>query len=252
MLPWSLHRSSKEVGKVPEALSPQSTSKTKGKGKATLTTPKRRSMRILQTRFANTRKGKGEGSRPKVIVTVDDDDDGSDESGGVETGTSTHGQESIRGTSGTDKDLDEDQYYSCDEGTYPDFHTHLEEPDASNMPPKFASDHEQRVDVESVVPTVEDTASCSPEAGLGLLATVADTAQTIGKFDTTADTSPQLPAGSIDELLLLCHRFNGYVAFQCALVYPETVVVLRKFMDKYGSFMEITDITSSFSRSAAF
>ncbi|CAL9011990.1 unnamed protein product [Prunus brigantina] len=35
-------------------------------------------------------------------------------------------------------------------------------------------------------------------------------------------------------------------------MYPETVAVLRKFMDRYGSFLEIIGITSSFSRSAAF
>ncbi|CAL9020717.1 unnamed protein product [Prunus brigantina] len=56
---------------------------------------------------------------------------------------------------------------------------------------------------------------------------------------------------SIDELLLLCHRFNGYATFQGTFVYLEMVAVLREFMDRYGSFMEITGITSSFSRSAA-
>ncbi|PQQ18426.1 uncharacterized protein Pyn_23520 [Prunus yedoensis var. nudiflora] len=56
---------------------------------------------------------------------------------------------------------------------------------------------------------------------------------------------------SIDELLPLCHRFNGYVTFQGTLVYPEMVEVLRKFMDKYGSFMEVIDVTSSFSRCTA-
>ncbi|KAI5316635.1 hypothetical protein L3X38_036342 [Prunus dulcis] len=59
-----------------------------------------------------------------------------------------------------------------------------------------------------------------------------------------------LNSKSVDELLPLCHKFNGYVAFQGALVYPETVAVLRKFMDKYGNFMEATDITPSFSRCA--
>ncbi|CAL8175195.1 unnamed protein product [Prunus armeniaca] len=43
---------------------------------------------------------------------------------------------------------------------------------------------------------------------------------------------------SIDELLLLCHRFDGYATFQGAL-------------DKYGSLMEATDVTSSFSRCTA-
>ncbi|PQM42010.1 hypothetical protein Pyn_17870 [Prunus yedoensis var. nudiflora] len=40
--------------------------------------------------------------------------------------------------------------------------------------------------------------------------------------------------------------------FQGALVYPETVAALEKFIDKYGDFMDITSITSSFSRCAAF
>ncbi|KAI5343318.1 hypothetical protein L3X38_011194 [Prunus dulcis] len=56
----------------------------------------------------------------------------------------------------------------------------------------------------------------------------------------------------IDELLPLCHKFDGYAPFQGAFVYPETVGVLRKFMDRYGNLMEIAGITSSFSRSAAF
>lgn len=37
-----------------------------------------------------------------------------------------------------------------------------------------------------------------------------------------------------------------------ALMYSEIVEVLRKFMDRYGGFMDIMSITSSFSRSAAF
>ncbi|CAL8164132.1 unnamed protein product [Prunus armeniaca] len=107
-----------------------SSSKTKGKGKVTHTVPKRRSMRILQTRFASTCKDKGEGYGPDVIVTIDDDDDSSDESGAAKAEISTHGQESTHCTSGMDEDPDEDQYYSCDEDTYPDFDTLLEEPDA--------------------------------------------------------------------------------------------------------------------------
>ncbi|CAL8152435.1 unnamed protein product [Prunus armeniaca] len=57
---------------------------------------------------------------------------------------------------------------------------------------------------------------------------------------------------STDELLPLCHRFNGYATFQGALVYPEMVAALEKFMDKYGDFMDMTGITSSFSQCAAF
>ncbi|CAL2229806.1 unnamed protein product [Prunus armeniaca] len=57
---------------------------------------------------------------------------------------------------------------------------------------------------------------------------------------------------SIDELFLLCYRFDGYAPFQGAFVYPETVAVLRKLMDQYGSFMEVTGITPSFLRNAAF
>ncbi|PQQ02779.1 hypothetical protein Pyn_01569 [Prunus yedoensis var. nudiflora] len=57
---------------------------------------------------------------------------------------------------------------------------------------------------------------------------------------------------SIDELLPLCYQFDGYAMFQSAFVYPETIGVLRKFMDKNGGFMDITGVTSSFSRSTAF
>ncbi|CAL9011500.1 unnamed protein product [Prunus brigantina] len=111
--------SSMQVGKVPEALPSHSTPQIKSKGKETAMIPKRRSMRILQTRFSGTRKG---------------NDDGSDEDVALEPGFSTHEQESIRSTSGMDEVLDEDQYYSHDEGTYPDSNTHLEEPDASYIP----------------------------------------------------------------------------------------------------------------------
>ncbi|CAL9005344.1 unnamed protein product [Prunus brigantina] len=56
---------------------------------------------------------------------------------------------------------------------------------------------------------------------------------------------------SADELLPLYHRFNGYAPFRGILVYPETVAALEKFLDKYGDFMDMTGITSSFSRCAA-
>ncbi|CAL2270467.1 unnamed protein product [Prunus armeniaca] len=56
---------------------------------------------------------------------------------------------------------------------------------------------------------------------------------------------------SIDELLLLCYRFDGYVTFQGALVYPETVEALKRFIDKYGDLMEAIDVTFSFSRCTA-
>ncbi|CAL2271162.1 unnamed protein product [Prunus armeniaca] len=99
-------------------------------------------MRILETRFANTRKNKGEDSGPKVVVTVDDNsDDGSDDSGAAGTEINIHEQESTHDTSGMDEDLDEGQYYSHDEDTYLDFGTNLEELDASNTPPVLASDH---------------------------------------------------------------------------------------------------------------
>ncbi|CAL2276818.1 unnamed protein product [Prunus armeniaca] len=57
---------------------------------------------------------------------------------------------------------------------------------------------------------------------------------------------------SADELLPLCHRFNGYAPFRGILVYPETVAALEKFLDKYRDFMDMTGITSSFSRCATF
>ncbi|CAL9011997.1 unnamed protein product [Prunus brigantina] len=46
----------------------------KSKGKEAPVIPKCRSMSILQTRFSNTRKNKGEDSGPKVVVTVDADE----------------------------------------------------------------------------------------------------------------------------------------------------------------------------------
>ncbi|CAL2270468.1 unnamed protein product [Prunus armeniaca] len=191
---------------APRALSPRSTPQNKGKGKEVPVIPKRRSMRILETRFANTRKNKGEITGPKVVVTVDDNsDDGSDESGAAETEISTHKQDSTHNTSGMDKDLDEDQYYSHNKDTYPDFGANLEEPDAANTPPALASDHGQRVDIELVMPTIEDTTGASSEAGFAFSATVADvvlslpaaqphSSPNLDTPDIAADASMPLPA----------------------------------------------------------
>lgn len=56
---------------------------------------------------------------------------------------------------------------------------------------------------------------------------------------------------SIDELLPLFHRFDDYVTFRGAFLYPETIEVLGRFMDRYGGFMESMWTVSTFSRSAA-
>ncbi|KAI5317034.1 hypothetical protein L3X38_036741 [Prunus dulcis] len=79
--------------------------------------------------------------------------------------------------------------------------------------------HLEEPDDLYVAPTIENMADCSPEAG------------------------PCLPAAIID---------TTQDAKKGAFVYPETVEVLRKFMDKYMGFIEITGITSSFSMSVAF
>ncbi|CAL2233352.1 unnamed protein product [Prunus armeniaca] len=351
---------------APKASSPHSTSQSKGKGKGFSVTPKRRSMRILETRFANTRKNKGEDSGPKVVVTVDDNsDDDSDDGGAAGTEADIHEQESARDTSGMDEDFDEGQYDSRDEDTYPAFGTSLGELDDSDTTPALTSDRGQRVDIELVVPTIEGTIGASSEADFALPTTVAEavlslpavqpppspnpctpdmaadaspplstvpppispipnapdiasgTAQLLPAVhpltppisstpDITSGTAPPFPAAhpcaemidnshkngdafiagsskghsfekgmswqdwensytafkaffdggvtilrSIDELLPLCHRFDGYATFQGALVYPETVGALKRFMDKHGSLMEATDVTSSFSRCTA-
>ncbi|PQM34664.1 hypothetical protein Pyn_13392 [Prunus yedoensis var. nudiflora] len=222
-----------------------------------------------------------------------------------------------------DEDLDEDQCYSRDEGTYLDPDTYSKEPYASDMPPRFAISHERRFNVEPVLDTLpvvltaKDIACHSTEAGSSLPAAVTNTIQAINKIesapqgakdilstppidviadatlrlptvllptsplprasDTAVGTTLDLPAASprgedwensfttfkaffdggvkilqsVDELLPLCYRFDRYATFQCAFVFSETVEVLKKFMDKYGGFMDITSITSSFSRSAA-
>ncbi|PQM33723.1 uncharacterized protein Pyn_37627 [Prunus yedoensis var. nudiflora] len=124
--------------------------KSKAKARKPPAVPKHRSMRILQTWFAGTRQSEGEDSGPKVVVTVEDDDDGSDEDDAIESGISAREQGSIRSTSGTNEDLDEDQYYNPDEGTYPAPYTHLEEPADSDIHPRFASNREQRVNTISV------------------------------------------------------------------------------------------------------
>ncbi|CAL2234053.1 unnamed protein product [Prunus armeniaca] len=344
---------------VLKASSPHSTSQSKGKGKGFSATPKRRSMRILETRFANTRKNKGEDSGPKVVVTVDDNsDDDSDGDGAAGTEANIHEQESAHDTSGMDGDFDEGQYDSHDEDIYPAFGTSLGEFDDSDTTPALTGDHGQRVDIELVVPAIEGTIGASSEADFALPTTVAEVVLSLPAVqpppspnpctpDMAADASPLLPtvpppispipnvpaiasgtalllpaahpltlpisstpdiasgttpplpaahlcdknvdafiAGSskgpsfekgmswqdwensytafkaffdggvtilrsIDELLPLCHRFDGYATFQGALVYPETVGALKKFMDKYGSLLEATDVTSSFSRGTA-
>ncbi|CAL8089758.1 unnamed protein product [Prunus armeniaca] len=264
-----------------------------------------------------------------------------------------------------DEDLDEGQYDSHDEGTYPAFGTSLEELNGSDTTPALASNHGQRVDIELVVPTIEGTIGASSEASLAFPITVAEAVLSLPAVqpppspnpctpdmaadaspplltvpppispipnapdiasgtapllpavhrltfpisstpDIASGTTPLLPAvhpfaevidnshkngdafiagsskahsfeklmswqdwensytafkaffdagvtilRSIDELLPLCHRFDGYATFQGALVYPEMVEALKRFMDKYGSLMEATNVTSSFSRCIA-
>ncbi|PQM39164.1 uncharacterized protein Pyn_36815 [Prunus yedoensis var. nudiflora] len=50
------------------------------------------------------------------------------------------------------------------------------------------------------------------------------------------------------------HFVTNLTDMQCSRVplHPETIGVLRKFMDKNGGFMDIMGVTSSFSKSAAF
>lgn len=69
-----------------------------------------------------------------------------DESDVVETKIGVCEQES----GGLDEDLDEDQYYNRNEGTYMGLDTHSEEPDNPDTPPGFASNHVQHVNVEQV------------------------------------------------------------------------------------------------------
>ncbi|KAI5350278.1 hypothetical protein L3X38_003169 [Prunus dulcis] len=68
------------------------------------------------------------------------------------------------------------------------------------MPPEFVNDHERHVDIEPVVLAVEDTTGCSLEAGLGLPATVIDTAQTVDKVESISqgveNTLPIPPFGT--------------------------------------------------------
>ncbi|PQM38668.1 hypothetical protein Pyn_11604 [Prunus yedoensis var. nudiflora] len=267
------------------------------------------------------------------------------------TGIGTHEQGSSHGVNSTEEDLDEDEYYSRDEGSYPDADTCLEERDTLDMPPRLANSPERCV----VLTTVDAT---YPSSELGPSPPAADTLQAADEvegapqgvegvpftlpidtalpaatipapapLDIVASTTPDLPAAStlasalldiaagttsglpavsipgdaldvghqigsaskipaaeclsekgmswqdwetsfmafkaffdggvkvlrsIDELLPLCYRFNGYAVFLGAFVYPETIGALRKFMDKYGCFAEATSVTSSFSRGAAF
>ncbi|KAI5351297.1 hypothetical protein L3X38_004188 [Prunus dulcis] len=95
------------------------------------------------------------------------------------------------------------------------------------------------------------TTDAAANTTLHLLAVLPPTPPFLGTSDAAAGTVPQLPVvpphgeitddsyraaffdggitilRTIDELLPLCHRFNGYVTFQGALVCPETITVLR-------------------------
>ncbi|PQM32684.1 uncharacterized protein Pyn_30633 [Prunus yedoensis var. nudiflora] len=153
--------------------------------------PKRRSMRILQTRFADARKGGSKSSGPKVVVAVDDGSDEDDDA--VETGISAHEQGGLCSTSGTGEDLDEDQYYSHDEDTYPGPDTHSEESDTSDMPPGFASSHERCMNLEPVVLIAKDMVGRSTEADSSPSAAVTGGTQ-------TADEVKSIPQGADDTL----------------------------------------------------
>ncbi|PQQ02678.1 uncharacterized protein Pyn_38292 [Prunus yedoensis var. nudiflora] len=149
-----------------------------------------------------------------VVVADDDDDDGSNEDDAVGTGISIHEQGSTHSTNGTDEDLDKDQYYSRDEGTYPDANAHSEERDTSDMPPGFASSLEQHMNLEPVVLTAVDTTY--PSSAVGPSLPTADTTQTADEvegapqgaegvpftppIDVVATITPHLPATTIPTL----------------------------------------------------
>ena len=116
----------------------------KSKGKKAPVIPKCRSMSILRTRFANTRKNKGEDSGPKVVMTVDADE--SDEGAAVKTKIGACKQDS----DSLDEDLDEDQHHDHDGGMHTDPDTHPEELDSPIMPFDSSIDHGQRIVTESV------------------------------------------------------------------------------------------------------
>ncbi|PQP92959.1 hypothetical protein Pyn_33735 [Prunus yedoensis var. nudiflora] len=125
-------------------------------------------------------------------------------------------------------------------------------------------------------PPLPGTSNMVADTALHLPVALPPTLLLLGTSDIVAGTALHLPAAppvdwensliafkaffdggvkilrSIDELLPLCYQFDGYAMFQSAFVYPETIRVLRKFMDKNVGFMDITGVTSSFSRSAAF
>ncbi|KAI5317028.1 hypothetical protein L3X38_036735 [Prunus dulcis] len=155
-------------------------------------------MCILQTRFADTHRGKGESSWPKVVVTVDDN--GNDEDDVAETETGTYEQESVSCVGGMDEDLNEGQYCNRDEGIYTGPDTRSEEPDDLYVPLGF------------VAPTVENMADRSPEVGPCLPPAIIDTMQDaskvrnasqdaedtlltplLGTLDATVDTTLHLP-----------------------------------------------------------
>ncbi|KAI5351065.1 hypothetical protein L3X38_003956 [Prunus dulcis] len=219
-----------------------------------------------------SRKGKGESSGPKVAVTVDDDDDGSAKVMLQRLGLAFGSKITFIAPVAWMRTLTKTNITVMMKA-----HTQIQHSLGGAGCLRHAS---------WVTPFAEKTADRSLEASLDFPAAVTNTTQAAGKlfssmslplfclgrehltrgegyasypsswdFDAATGTTPQLvvvpPHGEITDD---SHKDSdvSIITFQGAFVYQEMVAVLRKFMDRYGSFMEITGITSSFSRSVAF
>ncbi|CAL2270689.1 unnamed protein product [Prunus armeniaca] len=95
--------------------------------------------------------------------------------------------------------------------------------------------------------TSDTAAGTSPQ----LPTVLPPTPPSLGTSGKVAGTSPQLPAVLPCGEMVDDNHKDGDAPIIGAFVYPETIAILRKSMDRYGSFMEASDITSSFSRCAA-
>ncbi|CAL8135438.1 unnamed protein product [Prunus armeniaca] len=197
-------------------------------------TPKRRSVRILHARFSGTHTSTVEAAGTPTVVTVDDDSDDSDTTESelmfqskrtltmpVKILTRTPMRVAVRMHLLIPATIQEDKVVQM----------------FSSSPP---------VAVHAVLALSRNAAAEHPRSMSWL-----EWEESFTAFMAFFDSGAQV-LRSADELLPLYHRFNGYALFRGILVYPETVAVLKKFLDKYGDFMDMTGITSSFSRCAAF
>ncbi|CAL8112464.1 unnamed protein product [Prunus armeniaca] len=100
-------------------------------------------MHILQARFTSAHTSNSRASRAGTVVTIDDDT--------IETEASAPKQEDVCDVSDTHEDLDEDNYYDCDEDAFVHSGAYSEAQGGSNSSPELASSSACRFSIEPVL-----------------------------------------------------------------------------------------------------